>query len=67
MELVGNLWFLNEYEELEDVKPRDELKLSVVALGSGVVLILFFLAIFLMLTGENGFVCCFPPGGGIWA
>ena len=71
MELVGKLQFLNEYGELETVKPEDWVEALVGVVegesGEGVVYIISFLAIFFMFTGENGLVLCFTPDDGIWA
>ena len=71
MELVEKLRFFNEYEELETVKSRDLEKAlmgaAVGALGAVVLLIVSFLEIFFIFTGENVLVCCFCPNGGIWA
>ena len=71
MNMVGKLQFLNEYRELETIKPRDREEASagasVIDYGTGVVSIVFFLAIFFMFTEKNGLLCCFPPDGGIWA
>ena len=71
MEPVENLWFLNEYGELETINPGDQEKASegaaVEESGAGVMLIVSLLVIFFMFTGENGLVCCFCPYGGIWA
>ena len=63
MELVGKLRYLNEYGELETVKPGDREEAlavtEVVALGTWVVLIVPVLSTFYMFTGKNGLVCCF--------
>ena len=60
MELVGKLRFLNEYRELDTVKPGDQDKASGgVALGvsdESVVSIGSFLSKLFMFTGENGLV-----------
>ena len=64
MEMVEKLQFLNEYGELETVKPGDRAEASAgEAVGesyTGVVSVVYFLAILFMFTGENGLVCCFP-------
>ena len=70
MGLVVKLRFLNEYGELETVKPgyqvKDSAGASVGSSGTGLVLIFSFLYILFMFTGENGLVCCFCPDCGIW-
>ena len=53
------------------MKPGDRVEASTEAVAgaseSGLVLIVPFLSIFFMFTGENGLVCCFFPNVGIWA
>ena len=70
IKLVGKFRFLNEYGDLETVKPGDQGEAfagtAVGDLGAGVLSIVSYLYIFFVLTEENGLVCCFPPDGGIW-
>ena len=60
MALVDKLRFLNKHGGLETAKTGDHVEALVVAavgaLGEGVVLIVSFLAILFMFTGENGLV-----------
>ena len=63
MELVGRLRFLNEYGELETVKPGYRAEVSagaeVGSSGTRVMSMVYFLAILFIFIGENGLVCCF--------